>query len=215
VNLPLPPLRSSSRVTKVGSHCSSKWVLALYLCSSSVPYPYLRPLDLSAASESPYMLMKNNAHAPHPEVEVANMYLSPTFFGFRFNSPCFTSSNRQVLVALVTSALPPPPANAQTFLMVLMIFPRRGVENLVHHFVSTRRVASSSLSSPFVKCSLNQIMSMGRGGAGNIRSPSQDVVSARPGELSSISETEQIEYEKSLIRNREVAREGQMVCPPA
>jgi hypothetical protein len=55
---------------------------------------------------------------------------------------------------------------------------------------------------------------MGRGGAGNIRSPSRDVVSARPGELSSISETEQIEYEKSLIRNREVARESQMVCPP-
>ncbi|KAN0135696.1 hypothetical protein V8E53_006587 [Lactarius tabidus] len=62
--------------------------------------------------------------------------------------------------------------------------------------------------SPFC---LDKIMSMGRGGAGNIRSPSQDVVSARPGELSSISETEQIEYEKSLIRNREVAREGQML----
>ena len=55
---------------------------------------------------------------------------------------------------------------------------------------------------------------MGRGGAGNIRSPSREVVKARPGELSSISETEQIEHEKSLIRNREVAREGHMVCPP-
>jgi len=61
--------------------------------------------------------------------------------------------------------------------------------------------------SPFC---LDKIMSIGRGGAGNIRSPSRDVVSARPGELSSISETEQIEYERSLIRNREVARESQM-----
>lgn len=57
-------------------------------------------------------------------------------------------------------------------------------------------------------------MSLGRGGAGNIRSPSRDVVRARPGELSSISETEQMEYEKSLIRNREAARTSQLVCPP-
>ena len=57
-------------------------------------------------------------------------------------------------------------------------------------------------------------MSLGRGGAGNIRSPSRDVVRARPRELSSISETEQIEYEKSLIRNREAARSAQLVCPP-
>lgn len=57
-------------------------------------------------------------------------------------------------------------------------------------------------------------MSVGRGGAGNIRSPSRDVVRARPGELSSISETEQIEYERSLIRNREAARTSQMVCLP-
>jgi len=47
---------------------------------------------------------------------------------------------------------------------------------------------------------------MGRGGAGNIRSPSRDVVPPRPSELSSILETEQIEYERSLIRNREAAR---------
>ena len=40
-------------------------------------------LDLSAASECPYMLymlIKNTAPALHPEVEVANMYLSPKFF---------------------------------------------------------------------------------------------------------------------------------------
>jgi hypothetical protein len=57
-------------------------------------------------------------------------------------------------------------------------------------------------------------MSVGRGGAGNIRSPSRDVVRARPSELSSISETEQTEYEKSLIRNREAARTAHLVCPP-
>jgi hypothetical protein len=109
-------------------------------------------LDLSAASECPYMLymlMKNNAPALHPEVEVANMYLSPAFFfGFRCSSPCSTPSNRQVLVASVTSAPLPPPANGHLSLMVRMIFPRRGAENLVQRLVSTRRVVSTGPSLP-------------------------------------------------------------------
>lgn len=58
--------------------------LALYLCFSPVPYLRSGSLDLSAASEYPYILMKNNAHAPRPEVEVANMYQSPTYFFFGF-----------------------------------------------------------------------------------------------------------------------------------
>ena len=47
---------------------------------------------------------------------------------------------------------------------------------------------------------------MGRGGAGNIRSPSRDVVCRPPSDLSSVSETQQIEYERAIIRNREAAR---------
>ncbi|KAF8273922.1 hypothetical protein EI94DRAFT_1086724 [Lactarius quietus] len=58
---------------------------------------------------------------------------------------------------------------------------------------------------------IDKVMSIGRGGAGNIRSPSQDVVRARPSELSSISEAEQVEYEKSLIRKHEAARGAQLV----
>ncbi|KAH9039900.1 hypothetical protein EDB84DRAFT_1648131 [Lactarius hengduanensis] len=54
------------------------------------------------------------------------------------------------------------------------------------------------------------IISIGRGGAGNIRSPSQDVDLARPSKLSSILETEQTKYERSVIRDRETAREGQL-----
>jgi hypothetical protein len=90
--------------------------------------------------------------------------------------------------------------------MVRMTFPRRGAENLVHHFLSIRRVTPTGPSLPLSKCSLNQIISIGRGGAGNIRSPSRDVVHPRPSEQSSISETEKIEYERSIIRNREAAR---------
>ncbi|KAH9175262.1 hypothetical protein EDB89DRAFT_1903819 [Lactarius sanguifluus] len=54
------------------------------------------------------------------------------------------------------------------------------------------------------------IISIGRGGAGNIRSPSRDVDLARPSKLSSILETEQTKYERSVIRDRETAREGQL-----
>ncbi|KAH9175251.1 hypothetical protein EDB89DRAFT_347779 [Lactarius sanguifluus] len=60
----------------------------------------------------------------------------------------------------------------------------------------------------------DKIISIGRGGAGNIRSPSRDVDLARPSKLSSILETEQTKYERSVIRDRETAREGQLVCPP-
>ncbi|KAH9037241.1 hypothetical protein EDB85DRAFT_630818 [Lactarius pseudohatsudake] len=56
----------------------------------------------------------------------------------------------------------------------------------------------------------DKIISIGRGGAGNIRSPSQDVDLARPSKLSSILETEQTKYERSVIRDRETAREGQL-----
>ncbi|KAH9082176.1 hypothetical protein EDB83DRAFT_2336866 [Lactarius deliciosus] len=56
----------------------------------------------------------------------------------------------------------------------------------------------------------DKIISIGRGGAGNIRSPSRDVDLARPSKLSSILETEQTKYERSVIRDRETAREGQL-----
>ena len=104
---------------------------------------------------------------------------------------------------------PPHPLNAHVFLMVRMTFPRRGAENLVHNFVPTRRVTPTCPSSPFSKCSLNQVISIGRGGAGNILSPSRDVVRRPPSELSSVSETQQIEYERRIIRNREAARAKQ------
>ncbi|KAH9064314.1 hypothetical protein EDB87DRAFT_1600325 [Lactarius vividus] len=57
---------------------------------------------------------------------------------------------------------------------------------------------------------LDKVISIGRGGAGNIRSPSRDVDLARPSKLSSILETEQTKYERSVIRDRETAREGQL-----
>ena len=78
------------------------------------------------------------------------IYLLPFFvFCSHCNSPRFTYSNRQVLAALVTSANTPLPPNAYTFLMVRMTFPRRGAENLVHHYVSIRQVIPARQTSPF------------------------------------------------------------------
>ncbi|KAH9020661.1 hypothetical protein EDB84DRAFT_1514637 [Lactarius hengduanensis] len=60
----------------------------------------------------------------------------------------------------------------------------------------------------------DKITSIGRGGSGNVHSPSRDVIGTRSSELLSTTEAEQAKYERLLIRKHETARAAQMVHPP-
>ncbi|KAH9039652.1 hypothetical protein EDB85DRAFT_265695 [Lactarius pseudohatsudake] len=56
----------------------------------------------------------------------------------------------------------------------------------------------------------DKIISIGRGGSGNVHSPSRDVIGARSSELSSTTEAEQAKHERLLIRKHEATRAAQM-----
>ncbi|KAH9056846.1 hypothetical protein EDB87DRAFT_1634678, partial [Lactarius vividus] len=56
----------------------------------------------------------------------------------------------------------------------------------------------------------DKIISTGRGGLGNVRPPSQNVIGARSSESLSTTEAEQAKYERLLIRKHEAARAAQM-----
>ncbi|KAH9044902.1 hypothetical protein EDB83DRAFT_1559189 [Lactarius deliciosus] len=55
-----------------------------------------------------------------------------------------------------------------------------------------------------------KIISTGRGGSGNVHSPSRDVIGAHSSELLSTTEAEQAKYERLLIRKHEAARAAKM-----
>ncbi|KAH8987310.1 hypothetical protein EDB92DRAFT_1948661 [Lactarius akahatsu] len=55
-----------------------------------------------------------------------------------------------------------------------------------------------------------KIISTGRGGSGNVHSPSRDVIGAHSSELLSTTEAEQAKYERLLIRKHEGARAARM-----
>ncbi len=64
------------------------------------------------------------------------------------------------------------------------------------------------------KCFLNQIISTGRGGVGNVLFPLRDLAGDRFCDLLSAADAKQAKDQHWLVLKRKAARATQPVCPP-